>query len=120
MQKQELSKKEKMSLAVDSEIRELTLFNERGTEIKNAKVEKNESKHLVNYIPNNIPEDCLEKCKGVTFSGIVRILTSDGAGFSSQLFNLEVKIDLEYENDNFRTINYDSCICNKIYITNLV
>lgn len=47
MQKQELSKKEKMSLAVDSEIRELTLFNERGTEIKNAKVEKNESKHLV-------------------------------------------------------------------------
>lgn len=103
MEKQELSKKEKMSLAVDSEIRKLTSFNERGIEIKNAKVEKVESKRFENYIPNDIPEDCLEKCKRVTFIGIVRISISDGIGFSSQLFNLEVKIDLEYENENFRT-----------------
>lgn len=102
MEKKELSKKEKMSQAVDSAIRKLTSFNEKGTEIEKAKVEKIESKRLVNYEPSDIPEDCLEECKGITFIGIVRISKPVGDGFSSELFNLEVKIKLDYVDENFR------------------
>lgn len=102
MEKKELSKVEKMNLVVDSVVRRLTSFNQRGTKIENAKIEKIESKKLSNYLPDDVTEDSLEKCKGVTFTGVVRITMPLGDGFASDLYNLNVKIELEYIDDNFK------------------
>ena len=80
----------------------MTSFNQQGTKIENAKIEKIESKKLTNYFLDDATEDSLEKCKGVTFTGVVRILMPLGDGFTSDLYNLNVKIELEYIDNNFK------------------